>query len=381
MGQTIRGFRREAISCKCVLTLLFAMPSIVAGTSSLRGKVALVTGASRGIGRGIALGLAEQGAHVYVSGRSLTKPTEPELGGTLESLVAEMHALGGSGTAIACDHRDDVQVEAVLAAIDEGHGRLDVLVNNAFAVPKRDKRKEEEEDDDLLFRDFWEQPGWFWDSIMDVGLRSHYVCSALAVPLLRRTAEAGAGTGAARPVIMHVSSFGGVSYSFNVAYGVGKAAVDRMAKDMSRELQPLGVDCLSLWPGVVRTEKMEGLLDRGDFERRTGLYYPPECVESPLYTGRVAAALSSDTDRSTYNGAVSVVAEVARKRGIVDRDGGSPPSIRSLRFLLPAVILGRMGREKREGDAKGFRNWLVRSAPDILLPMAIMAGGAPAPRD
>ena len=334
-----------------------------------------MTGASRGIGRGIALGLAEQGAHVYVTGRSIEIATEPDLGGTLTTLVKELEAAGGAGTALYCDHKDDQQVQAVFDTIRSSHGRLDVLVNNAFAVPKR---PDGATDDDLLFRDFWDQPGWFYDALMDVGLRSHYVASALAVPLMRR--DAAKNEGAVRPVIVHVSSFGGISYSFNVAYGVGKAAVDRMAKDMSRELAPLGIDCLSVWPGVVRTEKMEGLLDRGDFERRTGLYYPPECVETPLYTGRVVASLAADSDRSAYNGAVSVVAEVARKRGIADKDGESPPSIRSLRFLLPAVILGRMGKERREGAGKGFRDWLVKSAPDVLLPMAFMEGGAPAPR-
>lgn len=355
-----------------LIFIVVVISAIIAECKSLQGRVALVTGASRGIGRGIALGLAEEGATVYVTGRSATEATTTEikLGGSLEGVVTEIGKLGGIGYSVQCDHSKDQDVEKVFDVIKAREGKLDILVNNAFAVPKR---PDGESDGELLFRDFWEQPGWFYDSFMNVGLRSHYIASGLAVPLLR---NAGKGS-----MIFHISSFGGISYSFNVAYGVGKAGVDRMALDMARELDKLGIDCVSIWPGVVRTERMNDMIDNGDFERRTGLYYPPEYVESPRLTGRVIAALYADTaKRSERNGQVAVVAEVAREHKIVDLSGSTPPSIRSLKFLLPAVILGKMGRERRDSDrGRLLQKWLQILAPDILLPMSVMAGGAPAP--
>lgn len=337
--------------------------------SSLKGRVALVTGCSRGIGRGIALGLAEQGCTVYCTARSMDSSSLTDsAGGTLESLISEIAAAGGKGRAISCDHSKDDQVQRVFDTIEREVGRLDILVNNAFCVPRRPDGKD---DPELLFRDFWEQPGWFYDSFMDVGLRSHYIASGLAVPLMRRAAEQ-------RPLIVHISSFGGVSYSFNVAYGAGKAAVDRLAKDMAIELRKLNVDCISLWPGVVRTERMAALLDGGDFQRRTGLHYPIQFLESPLLAGRVVAAIYADQSaRSGINGRVQIVAEVARDKQIRDPVSGAiPPSIRSLRFLLPAVLLGKMTPEER-GRNGWLERLLMQLAPDWLLPLAVMGAGPP----
>ena len=348
--------------------------------SRLRGRVALVTGASRGIGRGIALGLAEQGATIYVTGRSLETETSTEkaLGGTLSSLVEEINALGGQGRAIQCDHSVDAQVAAAFEQVARDCGGLDLLVNNAFQAPSR---PDGQEDGDLLFRDFWEQPGWFYDQLMNVGLRSHYIASVNAVPLLRTAAEKAKDNGGPAPMIVHISSFGGVSYSFNVAYGVGKAGVDRMASDMSRELAKLGVDCVSVWPGVVRTERMVTLLDSGEFEKRTGLFYPPQLIESPRLTGRVIASLFlADRDkRAKRNGRVQVVAEVARAEGVVDVSGMQPPSIRSLRSLIPAIVLGKMGATSRESEqGRSIESLLTSWTPDFLIPMSLMSGGAPA---
>jgi len=342
-----------------------------AAAGRLSGRVALVTGASRGIGRGIALGLAEEGATVWVSGRSLNSEsiTDSQLGGTLESLVEEINNLGGVGYAVQCDHRNDEEVDAVFEQIKSRNGRLDLLVNNAFTAPKSS-------DPEILYRDFWEQDGSVWDSFIDVGLRSHYVATVAAVPTMRETS---ATSGPVRPLIVHVSSFGGVSYTFNVAYGVGKAGVDRMARDMAIELKKLKIDCVSIWPGVVRTEKMASLLDGGDFARRTGLYYPKEFVESPRLSGRVIAALFlADGDkRRKRNGNVCVVAEIAKEEGVVDLSGLLPPSIRSLRFLIPAVVLGRMSDE----DRAGLEQTLIRWVPDVYVPMSLMAGGPPSSDD
>jgi len=327
---------------RCLITtlLLLTVQQHVHG-KALLGRVALVTGASRGIGKGIALGLAEQGCTVIVTGRSCGgTTTDKDVGGTLENVVDEIRQLGGVGHALRCDHRNDTDVAAVFDTIAADHGRLDILVNNAFTVPTR---PDGQPDPDLLFRNFWEQPGWFYDALMDVGLRSHYIASVHAVPLLRRATDPRPALPPRRPLIAHISSFGGVSYSFNVAYGVGKvrasalsnpylspylipyltpasygvgkAGVDKMAKDMAVELRELGISCVSIYPGVVRTERMQSMLgdeekqqpgagdngeeEESEWQRRTGLAAPRGCVETPRLSGRVLAALYLDEDLKT----------------------------------------------------------------------------------
>ena len=180
---------------------------------SLQGRVAVVTGASRGIGKGIAVELGAQGATVYVTGR--TTAEGGVLPGTVGQTAAEIDELGGKGIAVACDHHDDAAVLKVFERVREEQGRLDILVNNVFSAP------------DLapwLGKNFWELPIEAWDQCIDIGVRSHYVASAFAVPLMLET-----GPG----LIANISSPGAVAYSHNVAYGVGKAAVDRLSHDMA----------------------------------------------------------------------------------------------------------------------------------------------------
>jgi dehydrogenase/reductase SDR family member 1 len=354
-----------------ILLLNLELASNVLSTA-LKGRVCVVTGGTRGIGRGIATGLAEQGATVWVTGRSLNTdkitPTDKKLGGTLEDIQKDINSLGGVARCFQCDHKDDSQVEALFKEIEKVDGRLDLLVNNAFQVPVNPSG---EEDKDLLFRDFWEQPGWFWDSFNDVGLRSHYIASVYAVPLLKKTVSK-CKNGDPNPMICHVSSFGGVSYSFNVAYGVGKAGVDRMAKDMAVELKKENIDCISVWPGVVRTERMVDILDSGDWKRRTGLGTPSDFVESPRFTGRVIAALYNEKNRQQKrNGKVTVIAEAAKELNVIDMNSSIPPSIRSLKFLIPSLVYGKI--ESRSALLKSVLNLV----PDILLPMSFMEGGPP----
>jgi len=374
--------------CLIITLLLLTAQQHVHG-KALLGRVALVTGASRGIGKGIALGLAEQGCTVIVTGRSSGgTTTDKDVGGTLENVVDEIRQLGGVGHALRCDHRNDTDVAAVFDTIAADHGRLDILVNNAFTVPTR---PDGQPDPDLLFRNFWEQPGWFYDALMDVGLRSHYIASVHAVPLLRRATDPRPALPPRRPLIAHISSFGGVSYSFNVAYGVGKAGVDKMAKDMAVELRGLGISCVSVYPGVVRTERMRSMLgdeeekpgagdngeeEESEWQRRTGLAAPRGCVETPRLSGRVLAALYLDEDlKARRTGDVCVVAELAKAMRVTDVTGLTPPSIRSLKFLIPAVAIGRYGK----GMSEQTKRWLVENTPDILLPFSVMAGGSPAP--
>src|SRR5439155_26854676 len=186
----------------------------------LAGRVALVTGATRGIGKGIALELGAAGATVYLTGRTVDAGALP---GTIGETVAEIAALGGIGIALRCDHRDDAQVETVFAQVRGEHGRLDVLVNNVYSSP------------DLvpyIGRPFWELPMAAWDDVIDVGLRSHYVATAFAAPMM---VERGEG------LVVNVSSSGAIGYAHTVAYGVGKAALDRMTADTAHELHAHGV--------------------------------------------------------------------------------------------------------------------------------------------
>lgn len=260
---------------------------------SLSGKVCLVTGASRGIGRGIALGLGEAGAKVIVTGRGRRDPNLP---GSLEETAAEITRLGGEGIAVVCDHADDDQVKRLVESLD----RIDVLVNNAFAVPEG-----------KLTAPFWELPIGHWDTMIDVGLRCHYVATHAAAPGL--IARRGG-------LVVNVSSFGGKIYAMNVPYGVGKAGVDRMSRDMAKELRPYGVTVVSLWPGIVKTERV--LLEK----ERLGL--PIEPIESPIFSGRAVVALASDPDVLTkHSGSVVVVADLAREYGFTDVDGTVPPSM------------------------------------------------------
>lgn len=252
---------------------------------------ALVTGASRGVGKGVALALGESGARVYVTGRTLEGPS------SLHETVAEIEARGGEGIPLVCDHADDASVREAFAEVDA----LDVLVNNVFAVPSGE-----------LFsrKPFWEQPIAFWDTMHGVGLRSHYVASVLAAPLLLKS-ECG--------LIANISSFGGASYQVNVAYGVGKAGVDRLAKDMARDFRKHDVCCVSLYPGIVRTERV--LVGELPFDTSHS--------ESPEFTGRAVLALANDPERMKHTGQVLVVAELAERYGFTDIDGTQPASLRA----------------------------------------------------
>lgn len=267
----------------------------------LDGKVALVTGASRGVGKGIALGLGDAGATVYVTGRTV-EAGKRTLPGTIHETAEEVTSRGGRGVALACDHSDDEQVREVLRRIETEEGRLDVLVNNVFAIPGSK----------MFGLPFWEQPIELWDTMHGVGLRSHYVATTFAAPMMVR-ARSG--------LVVNVSSFGGASYQINVAYGVGKAAVDRLAKDMARDFKKHGVTCVSLWPGIVRTERI--------LAERDNLPWDMSISESAELSGRAVWALAADPEVMNRTGDVVVVAELAAEYGFTDVDGSTPTSLRT----------------------------------------------------
>lgn len=326
----------------------------------MRDCVALVTGASRGIGKGIALELGQRGATVYVTGTTTDDNQKRDFGpGTIQETAAAIsHDTAGKGIALVCNHEDDNQVQAVMDRIAQDHGRLDILVNNCFRLPPGDV--------DVLYDKFWEQGAAVWDTLHNVGLRSHFVATCLAMPLLMKARADSAQVGRLpRPYIAMVSSFGGLSYTFNAAYGVAKAGVDRLAKDMSIDLDGQNIAVNSFYPGVVLTERTLEMKENGMWDARVGI--PLQDAETPEFTGKAIAAVALDENNLEQTGKVQVVAELAEKYGFTDADGKQPPSIRSLRFLLWSYAF------TDEMRAMVPSSWV----PNWKLPFGVMAQGRP----
>jgi NAD(P)-dependent dehydrogenase (short-subunit alcohol dehydrogenase family) len=272
----------------------------------LAGKVALVTGASRGVGRGIACGLGEAGATVYVTGRTVVEGSAPSrLPGTVLATAKEVDRLGGVGVAVALDASDDEQVARLVEQIDVEQGRLDILVNSTWGGYERFTDGSE-----FNPGPFWEQPLDLWDSMHRVGLRAHYVTSALAAPLMIRS-----GPG----LIVVLSSFAGQIFVPPVAYGVAHAAIDRLARDMAEELRDHRITAVSLYPGLVLTEGVVANLQYFEHEKNR---------ETPLFVGRTVVALAADHDVFRLTGRWLVAAEIAAAYGITDEHGALPESNR-----------------------------------------------------
>ncbi len=267
----------------------------------LAGQVALVTGASRGIGKGCALELGARGATVYITGRSTSERDHP-LPGTIGATVAELTALGGIGIAMACDHRNDDDVMAVFDRIATDHGRIDVLVNNAFLIPP-----------ELTSRQpFWKVPISNWDDMFDVGTRSAYVASVYAARMM---------TESRRGLIVNISSSGAQEYAWHVAYGVGKCALDRLTADTAHELLPFGVTVMSLWPGFVRTERIDVAEAGGHLPAGLDV----SAAESPRFCGRAVTAIATDPDMLRWSGRALAASDLAVEYGFRDVDGRVPP--------------------------------------------------------
>jgi NAD(P)-dependent dehydrogenase (short-subunit alcohol dehydrogenase family) len=277
--------------------------------STMSGKVAVVTGASRGIGKGIALALAAEGATVYITGRTAV-PGSYSLPGTVGETAQQCTDRGGKGVAVQVDHANDSQVAALFERIAKDEGRLDILVNNAFALPE-----------DLTEpKPFWEKPlsnlGMF-----EVGMRSNFVAAWHASKIMVPQKSG---------LIAAISGYVGVTYTYGVIFGTVKAGVDRMARDMAIELKPHNVTSLSLWQGLTFTERAERNLKRNP-EMKKSTVTDPLIGCTPEHPGRVIAALANDPDLIKRSGGTYITAELAQEYGIKDIDGKVIPSLRDKR--------------------------------------------------
>jgi dehydrogenase/reductase SDR family protein 1 len=350
------------------------------------GRVAVVTGASRGIGRGIALELGSAGYTVYCLGRSTSsssssqeekstikfqRPVGENLNLTVESAAEEITRRGGIGIPVPCDLSQDGVIEDILLnkIIEK---RLDILVCSAYTTPPTGIRGE-----------FWKQDLDMWDYVNGVGLRQVYAACRSAVPIMIETATKNSQSDQQQqqqsppPLICLVSSFGGKSYTFNVAYGVGKAAIDRLATDMSYQLLKYGIATTSLYPGLVQTEAnlqmdIDGIWD----EQSGGLDL--SIGETPSFSGKAVVQLASlSKDKMMKrSGQIEVVAELATEFDFYDNDIDKhrPSSIRSLKYLLPNFVFPTI--EKQNGG-KPIPNWIKNNVPDLLVPWSTFSSGPP----
>ena len=244
-----------------------------------------MTGATKGVGRGIVRELAQQGARVFATGRTMPGP---------ERLDEKI-------TAIRCDHTIDKQVEAAFKQIVSETNAIDILVNNVWGGYERMV----EDGNFTWLKPFWEQPLWRWDAMFTGGVRAHYQASQLAAPAM---------IAQKRGLIVNISFWAAQKHIGNVAYGVSKAATDKLTADMATELKPHGVTVVSLYPGLVRTEKVMEASKWLDLSNS----------ESPEFIGRAVAALAADPDVLRHTGKVLVAAAVAKEYGFTDIDGKTP---------------------------------------------------------
>lgn len=252
--------------------------------------IAVVTGASRGIGRGTAVALGERGATVYVTGRTTGSG---EL--TIDSTAALVDRAGGRGIPVQVDHGVDAEIAALFERVRAESGRLDVLVNNVYKIP----------DPPAWGGGFWEHPVSIWDDQVGIGLRAHYIASWHAAPLLFESGPGGA--------IINVSSPGGSSYHFSASYGAGKAGLDRLSADMAIELRPKGIACCSVYPGSVATEFIVAASgERGmDLSR----------AQTPLGVGRSIVALIVAPDLMDRSGTIQWIEDISAEFGVRDENG------------------------------------------------------------
>jgi len=269
---------------------------------TLAGKVAIVTGASRGVGKGIALGLGEAGATVYVTGRTIEEGKSASgWPGTIGQTATEVTQLGGNGIAVPCDHRNEGEIEQLFQRVLNEQGRLDALVNNAWAGYER----MEHDGQFTWLNRFWQQPLWRWDAMFQSGVRGTYVAGQCAA---RQMVKQRSG------LIVNISYWAAQKYMNNVSYGTAKAAVDRMGIYMAHELREHNVAAVVLYPGLVRTESV----------MKSSEYFDLSNSESPQFIGRAVAGLLRDSNIMDKSGRILIAASLALEYGFTDIDGKQP---------------------------------------------------------
>lgn len=278
--------------------------------------VAIVTGASRGAGRGIAISLGEQGCTVYVTGRS-EKEGDAEVSGTIHATAREVTEAGGTGIAVRCDHANDDDVKALIDRVIAEQGRIDILINNA-----------------CWQGNVMNAPGQFWEksldvaTMIDVGARSGFVASWYAASHMVKQEKG---------LIVFTSSPGSVHYCMGPSYGAHKAAVDKMAFDMGVDFADAGapVAAMSVWMGSLTTERLQTMMEQiPDLKKKL-----EGTLEEAGYTGKLAWAVYNDPDMMTkFNGKTVIGAEAGKAYGITDSNGKFPPSVRDTTGATPPTF-------------------------------------------
>jgi len=276
---------------------------------NLTGKVCLVTGASRGIGRGIAMQLAKSGATVYITGRKIDD---------LKKAADEMKGNGAKEVIpLQVDHSNEDQIKTLFEKIKSEKSHLDVLVNNAYAAVNHITEN--------MGKPFWEaEPAYSWDIVNNVGLRNHFICTTYAA---RMMSDQKSG------MIVNISSAGGLRYLFNVPYGVGKAAVDRMTQDTAFELRRHNVAVVALWPGAVKTETIQAnILDNENADPRSKAMFAEG--ETVNFAGKAVAHLAADESVMKKTGRILMTNDLASEFNFTEDDGSIPKDPFSLKSVL-----------------------------------------------
>ncbi|MEU8828461.1 SDR family NAD(P)-dependent oxidoreductase [Streptomyces sp. NPDC048636] len=283
--------------------------------------VAVVTGASRGVGRGIAAALGAAGATVYVTGRSAREGSRTEgLPGTVDETAEEVTRRGGTGVALRCDHRDPADNEALFERINADHGRLDLLVNNAWGGYERSS--------EVRFdAPYWDQPMWRYD-LFEGSLRAQYEVTRRLTRLMLPEK---------RGLIVGISFSDGDIYLGQVGYDVFKSASDRMCRGFAADLRKTDITALSLHPGFVRTERVEAAWDA----LGSG---PAAVVHTPEYVGRAVVSLLADPEVKEHTGQVLATGDLAERYGFDDVDGKRPPAFRLEGRMTLATRMDRLNR-------------------------------------
>jgi NAD(P)-dependent dehydrogenase (short-subunit alcohol dehydrogenase family) len=267
---------------------------------SLTGKVALVTGGSRGAGRAIAVELGKAGATVYITGRSTKGNSTQNFPGTIDDTVIQIEEAGGKGIAVRCDHTIDAETKAVIEQIREEQGRLDILVNNVWGA----------HDIGVNPGSFWELPLEIWDKMFTAGVRAQLATNHFAIPLLRENKEA---------LIIHTTFWDEGKYTGQFYYDLAKNALVRMAYGLSKELKEEGIAVMSVSPGFMRTELV--LEHMGVNEENWQESEDLKKSETPYYVGRAITALATDSNVIKKTGQVLKAGDLAKEYRFTDVDG------------------------------------------------------------